>query len=545
MNICWNIMQEIKMHNIRSENHEIFSPDNTLALINRTKEPIIIVRSRINNEIGLLPNLANETLKSALQQYNLNLIAISPPVLPENFGNNRFVTQHGLQYPYIVGEMANGVATARMVIAAAKSGMFGFFGAAGLMPADIEKNLLAIRAQLGNEAKNWGSNLIYMPHEPDLEAQIVDLYLGLNVRCVSASAYMTLSPDIIRYAATGLSVNARGKIIRRNYVIAKLSRPEVAQQFISPPPKAILDNLVAQGKLSFAEANLASKISIADSITVEADSGGHTDNRPLAGLYSTIHKLSLELAHKYNYEQPVFIGVAGGLGTPASVAAAFSLGADYVLTGSINAAAIESGFSDDAKNLLSKAELVDVMMAPAADMFELGVKVQILKRGTLFGQRALKLYQLYQNYDSLEAIPEQEIEKLEQQIFHDKLENIWASTREFFILRNPKEIARAERDPKHLMALVFRWYLGQSTRWAIKGDVSRRMDYQVWCGPAIGAFNSWVAGSFLEDLSQRNVVQIGRNLLEGAAVIMRAQHLRSLGMQIPGEAFYFKAKLFS
>lgn len=439
--------------------------------------------------------------------------------------------------------MANGVATAQMVIATATAGMFGFFGAAGLRPAEIEKNILTIRSALGDEAKNWGSNLIFMPNDPDLEAQVVDLYLRLNVRRVSASAYMTLSPHIVRYAASGLTMDEKGIIIRRHYVIAKLSRPEIAQQFMSPAPKAMLDQLVAQGKLTVHEANLASLIPVADSITVEADSGGHTDNRPLLALFSTIHKLSLALAQKYQYQQPTFIGVAGGLGTPASVAAAFGLGADYVLTGSINAAAIESGFSDDAKAMLAKAELVDVMMAPAADMFELGVKLQILKRGTFFGMRAAKLYEIYCQYHSLDAVPTLEKEKLEQHIFQDKLENIWNATRQYFLGRDPKQVERAERDPKHLMALVFRWYLGQSTRWAIRGETKRRTDYQIWCGPAMGAFNAWVQGSFLEKLSERHVVQIGKNLLAGAAVIMRAQYLRTLGMNVPSDAFYFAPRV--
>ena len=40
--------------------------------------------------------------------------------------------------------------------------------------------------------------------------------------------------------------------------------------------------------------------------------------------------------------------------------------------------------------MLAKAGLADVVMAPAADMFELGVEVQVLKRGSMFGVRAKK-----------------------------------------------------------------------------------------------------------------------------------------------------------
>jgi hypothetical protein len=89
------------------------------------------------------------------------------------------------------------------------------------------------------------------------------------------------------------------------------------------------------------------------------------------------------------------------------------------------------------------------------------------------------------------------------------------------------------------MALAFRWYLGLSSRWAIAGDDDRKMDFQIWCGPAMGAFNDWVKGSFLEPAQNRTVVQVALNLLEGAATITRAQQLRAFGLPMPGAAFHF------
>jgi len=50
-------------------------------------------------------------------------------------------------------------------------------------------------------------------------------------------------------------------------------------------------------------------------------------------------------------------------------------------------------------------------MAPAGDMFEMGVKVQVLKRGTMFAMRAQKLYELYTRYSAWEDVPQQEREK--------------------------------------------------------------------------------------------------------------------------------------
>jgi PfaD family protein len=186
--------------------------------------------------------------------------------------------------------------------------------------------------------------------------------------------------------------------------------------------------------------------------------------------------------------------------------------------------------------------MADVMMAPAADMFELGVKVQVLRRGTLFGPRAARLYEVYSAYESIEAIPPAERAQLEAQLFRMPLADVWADTRRFFAKRDPREIEKGEADPKHKLALVCRWYLGRASRWAIDGEATRKLDYQIWCGPAMGAFNAWAAGSFLASPEQRSVVQIARNLLEGAAVLTRAHQLRTYGVPVPAAAFEFKPR---
>jgi trans-AT polyketide synthase/acyltransferase/oxidoreductase domain-containing protein len=213
-----------------------------------------------------------------------------------------------------------------------------------------------------------------------------------------------------------------------------------------------------------------------------------------------------------------------------------------VLTGSVNQAAVESGLSSAGKAMLAEAGLADVVMAPSPDMFELGIRVQVLKRGTLFAARATRLYDLYTSHPSLEAIPADARERLEQETFLAPLDQIWRETRQYFSQHNPQEVERADRDPKHRMALVFRWYLGKASRWAIEGEERRRLDFQIWCGPAIGAFNAWTAGSFLARPENRTVDQIARNLLEGAAVVTRAQQVRCYGVPVPGAAFDFRPR---
>ena len=466
-------------------------------------------------------------------------VATLPPVYPEWLGSAEFLETHGVRFPYVSGAMAHGIASPRLVLAMARAELLSFYGSAGVPLEEVEANVLGIQRELEGSSASWGSDLIHTPHDPALEEALVEIYLQHQVRRVSASAFMRLTPAVVRYACTGLSLGADGTIRRDNHLFAKLSRPEIARLFMSPAPADIVATLARRGALSEEEAILAAQVPLAEDITVEADSGGHTDNRPMTALLPAIFGLRSELQATHGYRRALRIGAAGGIGTPGAVAAAFALGASYVMTGSANQSAVEAGTSDLAKEMLASAELTDVAMAPSPDMFEMGVKVQVLKRGTMFAPRASLLRDLYRAHAGLEDIPADVVARIEREIFQRPLKDVWEETRAFFAARDPREVERAERDPKHRMALVFRWYIGLASHWAIAGVPARKMDYQIWCGPAMGAFNRWVRGSFLADLSNRTVVQIALNLLEGAAVITRAQQLRSVGLSVPDAAFEY------
>lgn len=75
--------------------------------------------------------------------------------------------------------------------------------------------------------------------------------------------------------------------------------------------------------------------------------------------------------------------------------------------------------------MLAEAASTDVEMAPAADMFEMGVELQVLKKGTLFPMRAARLYDLYRTYDGIEALPENERARLEGQILRRPVAEVW------------------------------------------------------------------------------------------------------------------------
>lgn len=456
-----------------------------------------------------------------------------PPCPLGSLGDATFRRDHGLRYAYVSGGMANGIGSCEIVEALAKEGMLGIFGAAGLPLPRIESAIDRITQSVGNLP--FGFNLIHNPAEPAAEAAVADLYIRRGVRLAEASAYLDLTLPVVRYRVHGIHVDPSGHIVTPNRLIAKVSRVEVASKFLAPPPDKFIQKLLASGELTEQQALLSQKIPMAQDVTAEADSGGHTDNRPAITLIPTMIALRDRLRAKHGFAQPLRIGAAGGIATPASAAAAFAMGAAYVLVGSINQSCIESGTSDAVREMLSQAQQADVTMAPAADMFEMGVKVQVLKRGTMFAMRAAKLFEIYRAYPSIEGIPAEERSAIEKNYFRASLDEIWQQTRSFFEGRDPSQIARAEKDPKHKMALVFRWYLGHASRWANTGEPTRKIDYQVWCGPAMGAFNEWVQGSCLEPFSQRSVVLVALNLLYGAAVLTRWQSLRCQGVAIPSE----------
>ena len=381
----------------------------------------------------------------------------------EDLGDASFRADHRLRFAYVAGAMANGIGSVEVVEAMSRAGMLGFFGAAGLPPARVEAAIDRLSHSLGDAPH--GFNLIHSPNEPDLENAVVDLYLSRGVRLVEASAYLDLTPALVRYRIHGIHADAAGRVVTPNRVIAKVSRVEVASKFFAPPPDRILQELLRTGTLTPEQARLAARIPVAQDLTAEADSGGHTDNRPLVTLLPTMLALRDRLQAEHRYDAPLRVGAAGGIATPAAAAAAFVMGASYVLTGSINQACVESGSSDAVREMLAQAEQADVIMAPAADMFEMGVKVQVLKRGTMFAMRAAKLYELYRTCARLEDLPAAERAALEKNLFRAPLEEIWTQTRVYFQERDRVNwnVPRASRN---IDAPVFRWYLGQSSRWA-------------------------------------------------------------------------------
>jgi trans-AT polyketide synthase/acyltransferase/oxidoreductase domain-containing protein len=174
--------------------------------------------------------------------------------------------------------------------------------------------------------------------------------------------------------------------------------------------------------------------------------------------------------------------------------------------------------SPDGKSMLQEMDIHDTEYAPAGDMFELGAQIQVMKKSVFFPARANKLFSLYRHYDSLDDIPERTRRQLEGTFFKKTFDEIWNETANYFrSVNRDHEIAKAEANAKHKMALVFRWYFAYSSRIAMEGEGSDRVNYQIHTGPALGSFNQWVKGTELEHWSKRHVDRIAIKLMDATA----------------------------
>ncbi|HEX4592397.1 MAG TPA: nitronate monooxygenase, partial [Gemmataceae bacterium] len=258
------------VHWVADDRRPATDPETIRSALADIRRPVVLVRT----EVGMA--VAESGSMTWGPGDGLPVLAVLPPNPPSCLGNPAFGTDHGLRFPYVTGAMANGIASADLVEAIGTAGMLAFFGAAGLSLDRIESAIVRIKQNLGD--RPFGFNLIHSPGEQTHESATVDLYLRHGVRLAEASAFLDLTPHVVRYRLTGICRGDDGTVVTPNRVIAKVSRVEVAARFLSPPPAAMMRELISRGELTQEQAKLAEQIPMAQDLTAEADSAGHTDN---------------------------------------------------------------------------------------------------------------------------------------------------------------------------------------------------------------------------------------------------------------------------
>lgn len=438
------------------------------------------------------------------------------PIRPDALGSPTFLGDHGVRLAYAAGGMVKAIASPLMVERLARAGLLGFLGTGGVAAAQIADDVATLARTLG-PGLPWGVNLLHNFVLPEAEERVLDILLAHDVRRLEASAFIVPTPALVRYRLTGLVAGTDGTPIARHHIMAKVSRPEVARRFLAPADPEIVQALLSQGRITSEQTALAARIPLANDLCIEADSGGHTDKQVALALMPSMLRLRSEIARDFPPAGRVRIGAAGGIGAPEAVAAAFVLGADFVLTGSINQCTVEAATSDVTKDMLAAAGPQDFDMAPAGDMFEIGARVQVLKRGTMFAARATRLYELYRTHRSLDDIAPAVLREIEERYFGRSVAEVWAETAGHYAAAAPGELAEAEANPHKKLAMVFRWYFIHTARLALEGTVAARSNFQIHAGPAMAACNAWLAGTALADWRRRHVDDLGIRLMAEAA----------------------------
>ena len=184
--------------------------------------------------------------------------------------------------------------------------------------------------------------------------------------------------------------------------------------------------------------------------------------------------------------------------------------------------ASKPGTSDAVRRMLAQAQQADIAMAPAADMFEMGVKVQVLKRGTLFAMRAAKLYELYRAHESLDRFPKPSgpIWKRPSSVPRSRRSGSRPRT------SSRSEIRRESNAPSAIPSRRWPWF--SAGTWECRRNGPTREIRRGRSTTRSGAARRWrhsttgCAGTFLEHPENRRVATVALNILYGAAVLTRA-----------------------
>jgi trans-AT polyketide synthase, acyltransferase and oxidoreductase domains len=171
--------------------------------------------------------------------------------------------------------------------------------------------------------------------------------------------------------------------------------------------------------------------------------------------------------------------------------------------------------------MLAVAHVYDTGYAPSGAMFELGSRVQVLKKGLFFPSRAEKLVSLYHQHGAIDQIDVKLSKQIQERYFKRSFDVVLAEIRADC---SPQEWSKIEGTPKYRMGQIIRRYFSDTTRWAMDGDMDHKVDFQIHCGPAQGALNQWLAGTELQDWRSRHADELAVRLLDATANVLDVRY---------------------
>lgn len=421
-----------------------------------------------------------------------------------HLGSNSFKEEYKVNYSYVVAGIQKGISSVAMIEELSENKILGFLGINGLsldealdLISSAKKKipLDSIGVKVSNDLLN-----------PDYGKTVMKHIIEEDIKKIEVSGYQKPDLALVKYRLRNIKIDEKGNVIIPHKMLVHITSVKAAQSFMRPIPENILKQLLDAEEITLKEAENARNIPMCDDICIDNNKG---ENR--YGWLSTLKKISKENFNKFNLKKKVRIGIGGGIGSPQTVAMAFFAGADFIVTSSINQCTVEAGTSDYVKSLLQNAVETDFTFAPEAELFEFGEKKSVLKRGSLYHIRALKLYENYCRYESIKEIPQKEVEMITKKYFKVSFDEVYNNLKD----KLSREIVKlAEEQPKYKMALIFKELLEQCFDDALKDKNENRVNYQIKSTSAIADLNNYLKDTYLMEWKNRKTADIGKKLME-------------------------------
>ena len=426
-------------------------------------------------------------------------------------GVGREEAQVPFRPPYLVDALPYGVSGPVMLRCLASAGILGFLGTFGVPIAAVTADVRELAT--GDTRGRWGIELPAERLDPARTRAIVSLALDAGVTHAVTPGWSGVSPEIVRWRFARQRTGPRRLLVR-------VTGGRQAEAFLRAAPAEIVTRMVRSGQLDPAEAEDARRLPVATAICVQLAPDGGVP----ASLLLSVVRAARDAAESGASEssgasgsragrtQPVPVGV-GGIGAPEDIAAALLLGADFLVTGVINACSPQARTSQAVRELLSTVHLADTVLAPSAELFRFGGRAHLLRKSTLFPARAARLHELQLAGASPAALPAATRRMLESDYFGQPLDEVLADL-------------AGQRDAPD-MADVLARYFDLGTRAALDGRSGQQLNWHVSCGPEMGAFNLAAAGLGLADWRTRDVDVLARRLM-AAGVRLLDRRLRDV-----------------
>ena len=152
----------------------VFDLESIREKLQQTDKPCYVMKD-FNGRVGV-----SNTGTLVSEGRGLQVLAMANAMPATQLGDPTFREDYKLKYAYKTGAMANGIASADLVIAIGQANLLASYGAAGQVPEKIKASLQQIQANLPHQT--YAVNLIHSPSEEALEAAAVELFLEKGVK---------------------------------------------------------------------------------------------------------------------------------------------------------------------------------------------------------------------------------------------------------------------------------------------------------------------------------------------------------------------------